>query len=506
MTQPLKGASNSNTVVSSLEQLKAFFIDNRVPYYFISATNFNVLNLEQWIGRWQSVCLADCFDGANDSITVLANPNRQVFNSIEELNRYLINHKDFLDVIEKTSSGKAAGQVLFLFYDEELERMARSLGLQVCLPPHALREDLDSKITTTLIAEQAGVPSVPNVLAQVTSYSGLRALADEHQLGDALVVQLPYGDSGRTTYFIRCEQDYDRVAEHICSEDQVKVMREIRCQSSAIEAVTTANGTFVGPLLTELVGVPELTPFAGGWCGNELYPNAFSHQVRTTLLRYTERLGEVLYQVGYRGYFEVDYLLDQDDGAVYLGELNPRLSGATALTNNTAFSRHNVPLLLLHLAEYRQDLTLSLDPGAFNQACLAEAAKQTLAQAVFKYTKPSLSIVSQAPESGIYQLREDGSLSLIEAASDPLAARGEDQCFIMNFAQQDGYVYPGADLAVVFCQQILQGQQGSLTESGQRWIKAVAQRYNYRPLSSQEQATVQRYAQPGSIKQVHSSD
>ena len=42
--------------------------------------------------------------------------------------------------------------------------------------------------------------------------------------------------------------------------------------------------------------------------------------------------------VGYRGYFDLDFLIDQDSGDVYLGELNPRVCGASPMTNHAAFA------------------------------------------------------------------------------------------------------------------------------------------------------------------------
>ena len=30
--------------------------------------------------------------------------------------------------------------------------------------------------------------------------------------------------------------------------------------------------------MTELVGFPELTPYRGGWCGNEIFAGAFSNE------------------------------------------------------------------------------------------------------------------------------------------------------------------------------------------------------------------------------------
>ena len=40
----------------------------------------------------------------------------------------------------------------------------------------------------------------------------------------------------------------------------------------AVEAVLTRRGTIVGPFMVELIGYQELTPYHGGWCGNEMFP------------------------------------------------------------------------------------------------------------------------------------------------------------------------------------------------------------------------------------------
>ena len=40
----------------------------------------------------------------------------------------------------------------------------------------------------------------------------------------------------------------------------------------AVEAVLTRYGTVVGPFMSELTGYMKLTPYRGGWCGNEMFP------------------------------------------------------------------------------------------------------------------------------------------------------------------------------------------------------------------------------------------
>ena len=62
-------------------------------------------------------------------------------------------------------------------FDEETEVLARDLGLDVAFPPAALRNRLDSKIATTELGNEAGVPSVPNVLGRAGTYSELLSLA-----------------------------------------------------------------------------------------------------------------------------------------------------------------------------------------------------------------------------------------------------------------------------------------------------------------------------------------
>ena len=106
------------------------------------------------------------------------------------------------------------GLAVFVMFDEEAERLAPELGLRIAHPSAALRRHIDSKTVTTRLAAEAGVPSVPNTLARVGSYAELMAArAHARGLGDDLVVQTPYGDFGRTTFFIHGERDWDKVGQ-----------------------------------------------------------------------------------------------------------------------------------------------------------------------------------------------------------------------------------------------------------------------------------------------------
>ena len=96
-------------------------------------------------------------------------------------------------------------------------------------------------------------------LTNVDSFETLRKVSKH--LGDDLVVQTPFGDSGHTTFFISNEEEWKKHAAEIIAEDEVKVMKRINCMGAAMEACVTRHGTIVAPLMTELVGFKELTPY-----------------------------------------------------------------------------------------------------------------------------------------------------------------------------------------------------------------------------------------------------
>ena len=82
----------------------------------------------------------------------------------------------------------------------------------------------------------------------------------------------------------------------------------------------------------DITGFSELTPYKGGWCGNDAFTRGYAKE-RRTVRTMARKLGNRLYKEGYRGVFCIDFLIHTDTHDVYLGEINPRISGASPLTN-----------------------------------------------------------------------------------------------------------------------------------------------------------------------------
>lgn len=492
-------------ILRSASDVREHFSRNRIPYYFVSATNFNLMWIHDWVSDWRSITLIDCFDGKHPQVAAIQCGDHQVFESIEEVNTYLLLSHEAQSLFARDGAKSANGRVMFLFLNEEIEAICRASKLDVILPPNRLVREIDSKIVTTEIGNSVGVSSVPNVLTRISSYADLCRTALNAGLGDRWVVQTPYGDSGKTTFFIACEADYRNVADKIETEERVKVMKWINCVGAAMEACATRWGTFVGPLLTELIGANSLTPYPGGWCGNELYDAAFPIAVRQDAQRKTKAIGDALYQRGYRGTFELDYLIDRETGNVYLGELNSRITGITAMSNMSKFSTQQVPIFLLHLLEFDPHVDLCIDPENFNNKLLWEGATGVSSQVILKYTDEPLKIVTAAPVSGVYRLSSDGKLTIKHAGYRRPAASEENEAYILRIMDVGEYAYKGGDLAIMFLNQVIGDKQASLNSVGEAWVGALKECFEFRHLNQVERSTVEAIRNPTGIKSSQES-
>ena len=421
-----------------MSEIRAFLRTNDTPVFFVSPTAFNLLGIDRWVRNFFYVTYYDSFAGGHPRVFVPTNRERRDFTSIEDICNHLLRDPEVREWIASHGPG---GKVAFVMFDEETEALAAELGLEVVHPPAALRERLDSKIVTTQLGNEAGVPSVPNVLGRATSYDELLALAEQSELGTDLVVQTPYGDSGKTTFFIARRRDWDRHATDV-AEQELKVMRRIKNLEIAVEASITRHGTIVGPFMTSLIGHPELTPYKGGWCGNDIFPGALSRKRRAQARQMTERLGARLAQEGYRGFFEVDFLSDKDTGELYLGELNPRVSGASSMTNVTAGAYADIPLFLFHLLEY-MDVEYELDVDEINARWAKTAGEDVWSQLIIKETGEDVELLTAAPRTGVYKLDDAGRMAFARWANDWHNLIDESEAFYLQVAAPGDYRYEG---------------------------------------------------------------
>ncbi len=492
--------AHSVATLRGVSDIRRFFYRNETPIYFVSATNFNLLGADEWIKGFKFITYIECFDGLHPN---LMSPSEELphdeFESIEDINNYLLSHPEVKEYIEERTINGNAGKVLFLMFDEKSERLARELGLEIMFPSAAMRESLDNKVNTNRIAEKAGVPCVPYVLTPVISYEHLGQVAQS--LGTDLVIQTPFGDSGHTTFFVSNEQEYAKHATEIEAEAECKVMKRINCRGAAMEACVTRHGTLVAPLMTELVGFKELTPYKGGWCGNEIFAEAFTPAIRRKARQYAQLFGEQLKKEGYKGYFELDFLIDLDTKAIYLGELNPRITGASSITNHAVFALSDAPLYLFHILEY-MDVPYELSLKALNQRWARDENIDTWGQMVIKHTQDDIRKVTEAPRSGIWRMRPDGSIYFWRMDTHRRYVEKDNEAFFLRIARVDDWLYEGADMGILVMRGRTMTDDFELTERSRKWLAAIRAQYKSEAAGATSDSTEPHALEIGAFKMM----
>ena len=462
--------------LNGISELRTFFRTNSEPIYFIGPTAFNLLGIDRWVRNFQYIAYYDSWDGRHPRVFAPENRPYIEFESSEQINNYLLRDAEVREYLRRRGG---VPKVAMVFFDEETEEICREQGYDLILPPDSLRRRLDSKIVTTQLGNEAGAPSVPNVLGHADSYAELSALAEASGLGDDLVVQTPYGDSGKTTFFIASERDWETYAADIRGQ-QLKIMKRINNRAAAVEACITRHGTIVGPFMTDLTGYPELTPYKGGWCGNDLFPDALSEADRNVAIGHVRKLGDRLAREGYKGFLEVDVLVDTDTGAVYLGELNPRISGVSSMTNVTAGAYADMPLFLFHLLEF-MDVDYTIDVEEINERWSALAAVDVWSQLIMKEPGDEVERILAAPLTGSWRMTDGGALAFEHVSNDWHEITSEDEAFFMRVYGPGDYKFHGADLGILVTKGRMQTADG-LTDRCRRYIEGIRAHYQSEPL------------------------
>ena len=224
--------------------------------------------------------------------------------------------------------------------------------------------------------------------------------------------------------------------------------------------------------MTELVGFKELTPYKGGWCGNEIYPDAFTESIRKKARKYTQLFGDQLRKEGYKGYFELDFLIDQDNGEIYLGELNPRVTGASSITNHAVFALADAPLFVFHILEW-MDVDYALNVRGINERWSRQENIDGWSQLIIKHTEDTVEYVSESPRSGIWKMFDNGHIKFDRMDTHRRAVESENEAFFLRITRNDDYLYEGADMGILVARGRMMTDDFQLTDRAKNWIKAI---------------------------------
>ena len=191
-----------------------------------------------------------------------------------------------------------------------------------------------------------------------------------NQFGLNFVIQMERGWFGNSTYFMHNENDYQDFCVKFPNKE-IKVAK-------FIPGIVLTNNVVVGknliyqtkPFLQlndDLNSDIRLARLPGSTIGNawvDLHSLSIPQidQIIIEIHTITQRIGEIIKQLGFRGYCGFDFLVSYD-GNVYLQECNARFTASCQMISQLELKECGVSLLQLHYQEFGIDFGISVTPS-----------------------------------------------------------------------------------------------------------------------------------------------
>lgn len=287
-------------------------------------------------------------------------------------------------------------------------------------------------------------------------------------VGKKMVLQHPALAGSRGTYIVGDENEYRLAVSNLLQArdvlDEPIVVSQFLGASMerTMQGCVTSTDILIGPAQAQLIRHPELTADLPGeiqFCGGRIAPGLVTDEQQQDMQNAMKIVGSALQEVGYRGIFGMDFLIHE--GAVFVLETNPRMTGLTPLLANI---QNEKPFLLLHVLELaKQDYTLSEFTGTHDE--VGGSFIQIYAQ---KECKVEFT-------TGLY----DGKLNKIdEGFENGKMLPDEDGQFFVGMRVSPGVALEtGKSIAFVYSKQQLFDDAGDLAPEAKRLVELFRKKY-----------------------------
>lgn len=171
------------------------------------------------------------------------------------------------------------------------------------------------------------------------------------QFGLPLVVQFGHGWAGKTTFMVNTEKEFQSLAEKF-SHTRVKIGKFINGFTVLNNCCIYNGNVMISSPAIQIDGITGLGGKPGVTCGRQ-WPAKFIDNNQIRLIREISReTGMLMGKSGFRGFFGIDFMIEEKTGMTYLSEVNARMTASSAFYTYIEIGRGIIPFLAYHLAAF----------------------------------------------------------------------------------------------------------------------------------------------------------
>jgi len=327
------------------------------PIFYITNDVAKGIGLENLLPDYHIICLddhplVDYLEKAGVKVFCLERVLKQK-NRIFRSTGKIIDHPLVLEYIKKESSGETP-QILFFKPSSKIDLICKKFGFNRLGNPSPLNRIFEDKISFYDLCRQEGLPVPEGELTKLAQAENFEETAKKYGL--PFVVQFGRGWAGSTTFFVNNESELAELKAKY-PDIPVKITEFIKGITLLNNACIFAGKVLTSPPAMQIPSFPNWTSLAAATCGRQ-WPAEIGPAKTKEIDALTEKVGRLMAEKGYRGFFGLDFLLEDKTGRIFLSENNARLTASApfftkleieALNNRKA---ERLPLTAFHLLSF----------------------------------------------------------------------------------------------------------------------------------------------------------
>lgn len=320
-------------------------IINECPYvfYFLVVDKFLDINLPQ-LKKFKKIYLSDY-------------PSIKVKNSGK-----LLSHPQVIEYIKKTSKNFTPAIIPFK-PSSRIDFVCQKNGWLNISNPGPINRFLEDKIKFAKLCQKYKLPNVP---FSIDTFSSKNFQKYQKKYGPNLVIQSHFGWAGNSTF---CSSSWSQIKDKITKNTVVKYSPLIESSYSLLNnCCLTKHGLIQSPPALQYTGVYPYTTNPFTTVGRQ-WPSFAPQKIINEIEIITENFSQILKEIGYKGFFGLDFLIDKNQ--IFLLECNPRLTASFSFYTQLELEQGINPLFYLHLLEFLKinyDLNLKTEKKRFNNS------------------------------------------------------------------------------------------------------------------------------------------
>jgi len=303
-------------------------VDNSLDILLPQLTNFHLI-----------------YASKNSNIQTLKQQNLPYFclNEVSIINSgKLLAHPLVIDYINQNSTNKKTVIIPFK-PSAKIDFLCQKNHWICAANNHQLNRQLEDKIIFKQLCQNHNLPQIPSIVDNFTKNNFIKY---QQKYQSKLVVQSHFGWAGKSTF---SSDNWDDIKDKISINTTVKFSPFINGYSLLNNCCLTSKGLIQSPPALQYTGVKPFTNNPFTTVGRQ-WPSLAPKNIIEKVKQITQDFSYVLAKMNYKGFFGLDFLVDND--SIYLLECNPRLTASFAFYHDIETNQKITSLFFLHLVQF----------------------------------------------------------------------------------------------------------------------------------------------------------